>query len=342
MDCTLRDGGYINNWNFGSSVIHGMIEKFDEASIDFVELGFLTGQQHTGEQSLFSNYDEIKAVLPKHKKESKYVVMVNCGEFDITKFVPCNDESIFGIRIAFHKHQIEEALKLGRQVQKLGYKLFFQPMCTDFYTDIEIMNLILATNKINPYALYIVDSFGTMSGEVVEHLSFLIDEHLDKDIMLGFHAHNNLQLAYSNAIKLINLELERDIIIDATVSGIGRGAGNLNMELIIQELNMRERLKYDLITIVGIYDNYISKLQIEYRWGYSVPFFLTANLKCHPNYAKFLIHKGLTSANSLTEILEKIEDPHKMVFSKNYIETLYNEYLEYRQCEEERCDADGK
>lgn len=319
-----------------------MIEKFDEASIDFVEFGFLTNQQHTREQSLFSSYDEIKDVLPKKKKASRYVVMVNCGDFDITKFAPCNDENIFGIRIAFHKHQIEEALNLGRQVQKLGYKLFLQPMSTDHYTDTEMMNLIRATNKVNAYAFYIVDSFGTMSGEVVEHLSLLIDQHLDKDIMLGLHAHNNLQLAYSNTLKLINLELNRDIIIDATVSGIGRGAGNLNMELIVRELNLRGQTKYGLDTIVGIYDSYMSKLQMEYQWGYSIPFFLSANLKCHPNYVKFLVSKGITSAKSLTEILEKIEESHKMVFSKDYIRTLYNDYLEFGQCEEERRDASGE
>lgn len=342
MDCTLRDGGYINNWNFGCNVIHNMLEKFDEASIDFVELGFLTSQQHTREQSLFSSYDEIKSILPSQKKTSKYVVMVNCGEFDITKFKPCKDGNIFGIRIAFHKHQMEEALELGKQVQELGYKLFLQPMCTDLYTDTEMIDLIHATNRLNAYAFYIVDSFGIMTAEVVEHLSLLIDEHLDKNIMLGFHAHNNLQLAFSNTLELINMEQKRDIIVDATVSGIGRGAGNLNMELIVRELNLRGNTKYELATIVEIYDTFMRKLQTEYRWGYSIPLFLTANLKCHPNYAKFLENKGITSVKSLTEILEKIEEPHKMIFSKNYIRTLYNDYMKCGQCEEERRDASGE
>lgn len=114
-------------------------------------------------------------------------------------------------------------------------------MCTDLYSNKELQELMGAMNQIKPYAFYIVDSFGTMTEKVVEHLAILSDKILDKDIMLGFHAHDNQQLAYSNALKLINMSLKREIIIDATISGIGRGAGNLNMELIISELNQKIR-----------------------------------------------------------------------------------------------------
>lgn len=327
MDCTLRDGGYINDWNFGENVISQILEKLQNASVEFVEVGFLTKQKHTKDQSLYNDYEEIRTVVPPNKKNTKFVAMVNCGEFDVTTLgAHEEDSSLFGIRVAFHKHQMEEAVILGKQILQLGYNLFFQPMCTDLYSDKEMQDLIEVMNQIKPYAFYIVDSFGTMAAEVVEHLAILSDTMLDKDIMLGFHAHDNQQLAYSNALKLINLNLKREIIIDATVSGIGRGAGNLNMELIISELNRRSR-KYDLKMILKIYDDYISVLQSKYSWGYSIPFFVTAKLRCHPNYAKFLINQGVTSANSIMEMLLRIEDSYKSVFSKNHIEKVYCEYI---------------
>lgn len=344
MDCTLRDGGYINNWDFGFETITEILEMFSDTSIEFVEVGFLTNQFHTREQSLFDNIAEVMNILPKHRKKPKYVLMANCGGIDINKLVPCNDESIFGIRIAFHKNQISEALEMGKKVQNLGYRLFFQPICTDFYTDLEIRNLILAINKIKPYAFYIVDSFGTMSGRKVEKLFVLANQYLDKDIMLGFHAHNNLQLAFSNAIKIINLKIQRDIIIDATVYGMGRGAGNLNTELIAQELNATKKIKYDLDVIMDIYEKYIKKLRDKYSWGYSISYFFTAKFKCHPMYAKFMEQKGITSEKKIFEILKEIEEPFKVKFSESYAENLYDVYIRKKCSEdkEESCYADEK
>ncbi len=327
MDCTLRDGGYINDWNFGVNVISQMLEKLQDASVEFVEVGFLTRQKHVKDQSLYKDYEEIRTVLPQNKKKTKFVAMVNCSEFDATMLGPHKEDcSLFGIRIAFHKHQMKEAVILGKQILQSGYKLFFQPMCTDLYSNKELQELMGAMNQIKPYAFYIVDSFGTMTEKVVEHLAILSDKILDKDIMLGFHAHDNQQLAYSNALKLINMSLKREIIIDATISGIGRGAGNLNMELIISELNQKNQ-KYDLKVILEIYDNYISALQSQYSWGYSIPFLVTAKLKCHPDYANYLLNKGMTSSNSIMEMLIRIDESYKGVYSKKHIEKIYSEYI---------------
>ena len=139
--------------------------------------------------------------------------------------------SVDGIRVTFHKKDMLPALEQCRRLKEKGYKTFLQPMVALRYTDAEYLELIRLANEVGPYAFYLVDSFGTMKRKDMLRFFYMIEHNLREDIVIGFHSHNNLQLAYANAQTLVDLQTSRSLILDSSIMGMGRGAGNLNSEL---------------------------------------------------------------------------------------------------------------
>lgn len=327
LDCTLRDGGYINDWNFKQSNIKMMLNYLRDSELEVIECGFLSNKKvYDTDCSVFDTMDRIKEVLPEERGNSKYVCMINYGEY-VAKDIPDYDgTSVDGIRIAFHKKNLDEALDLCREITKKGYMTFIQPMVTINYSDFELLKLAEAANEINPYALYVADSFGVMKKNDLLRIFYLLDHNVNRNILLGYHAHNNLQLAYSNAQALVNANTNRDRIIDASVFGMGRGAGNLNTELFVQYLNDSLDKKYKVYPLLQIIDKVLNKIYAKNYWGYSLPHYLSATYNCHPNYASYLSGKNTLTIKSIQEILGNIPLRKKANFSKSFIEDLYLDY----------------
>ena len=163
LDCTLRDGGYVNNWEFGRRNIEKIINKLVLANIEIVECGFLSNKdEYNSEKSIFNKIEQITNILPKEKGNSMFVCMVNYGEYNFEDLPEKGDSDVDGIRVAFHKKDRFEALQFCREVSKKGYKVFVQPMISVNYSDSEFLEIISITNDINPSAFYIVDSFGVI------------------------------------------------------------------------------------------------------------------------------------------------------------------------------------
>ena len=328
LDCTLRDGGYCNEWEFGYSNISKIINKLDAAGIDIIECGFLTNKNADNHD--LSRYKTLRD-LGSHVntgKKAKLVVMANYGEYDFHQ-LPENEGIVDGIRVAFHKDDWEKALEACRLVQEKGYLVFAQPMVSLRYSEEEFLNLIKEINAMNPYAFYIVDSFGSMKQEELEKLYIIANEILKADIILGFHAHNNMQLARANAEWLIeNCAGNRNILIDSSVCGMGRGAGNLNTELIAEYLNSVKDTNYNVKSILEIIDEVILDFYEKKYWGYSLPNFLSAKYNLHPNYAEFLEGKKTLTYKEMCEIFENFMPDKKYEFDKEYIEKAYIQYLD--------------
>ena len=160
LDCTLRDGGYVNNWMFGRKCISIISQKLIESSIEIVECGFLSQTKKcNGEQSIFNTIHDAERLITNSEK--KYALMINCGEYDPNDLPQYSGGSVTTLRIAFHKHQLEEAKQLLIGCKQKGYRVFFQPMFTIGYSDYELLDLINFVNENEPEAVYIVDSFGT-------------------------------------------------------------------------------------------------------------------------------------------------------------------------------------
>lgn len=223
LDCTLRDGGYCNQWNFGSNNIKTIISGLVSAGIDIIECGFLTNRvSYNPEVSKFSTFQEIANVLPSNRKNKMFVCMVNYGEYDIEDIPDYDGLSVDGIRVAFHKKDMIPALEFCKEIMDKGYKVFVQAMVSLNYSDEEFIELIKRVNEFKPYSFYIVDSFGVMKRKDLIRLFYMVEHNLTEGISIGYHSHNNMQLAYSNAQALVDIRTNRDMIFDASVFEIGR------------------------------------------------------------------------------------------------------------------------
>lgn len=327
LDCTLRDGGYVNNFNFGQEVIRTIIDKLSSASIDIIECGFLVSDEFDKDRSLFGSIEAIKEVIGLKKKQSIYVAMIQYGKIGAEEISVCNGESIDGIRVTFHEHEIEDAFSLGKSLMDKGYKVFMQPVGTMTYTDEALLNLIKKINQLQPFAFYMVDTLGIMYANDLRRMFYLIDNNLNPSITLGFHSHNNLQLSFANAQELIQKNSRRKLIIDTSIYGMGRGAGNLNTELMTQYLNFSYGLKYDNFEILELIDEYIKPLMVRYKWGYDIAYYIAAIAKCHPNYATYLINKNTLNTQGIYAILRNMSNDKRALFDGEYATKIYAEYM---------------
>ena len=327
LDCTLRDGGYINDFAFGAEVITDIVDKLSRASVDIIECGFLRAGANDPDKSLFGSIGAVKKVIFQKNPKTMYVAMIQYGTIGIEDIEDFTGDSVDGIRVTFHEHEIEDAFLLGEQLKRKGYKVFMQPVGTMTYTDEALLRLIDRVNRLQPYAFYIVDTLGTMYKKDLLRMFFLVDNNLSKSIHVGFHSHNNLQLSFANAQELLQINTTREIIIDSSVFGMGRGAGNLNTELITQYINDNMIPRYNNVEILEILDQYIKPLRLQYQWGYDAPYYVSAVANCHPNYAAYLMSKQTLRVQDIHSILHKLDVEKRALFDREYICQQYTAFM---------------
>lgn len=329
LDCTLRDGGYVNDWRFGEETIKGFCKKIALTGVEVCEVGFIKGDAYDPDRSVFPDTESFKNVIYPKSEKMKYVGMLDMSApVPKERIAPCDGSSIDGIRVIFKKEKIQEALEYCKYIQNQGYFLSVNFVGTDLYTDKEFIEGIELFNDINPNIVSIVDSFGLIKRKHFLRLVYLADNNLADGITLAYHAHNNLQQAFGNAEALVEMNLKRDILIDACVFGMGRGAGNLNLELFAEFMNENYDTHYKIEPMLEIMDEYLSDIYKTKFWGYSLPFYLSASTGAHPNYAIYLAEKDSLTVKGFNELLKGISEDDKPKFSKDNAEKYYREYLE--------------
>jgi 4-hydroxy 2-oxovalerate aldolase len=335
LDCTLRDGGYCNECHFGNNNIKKIIKSLIEANIDIIECGFLTNMvTYNSDITKYTSIDDVASVIPSERNGKIFVALMNYGEYSPEDLPECDESSINGLRVAFHKKDKINAIEVCHKIKAKKYKVFVQAMVSLSYTDEEFLNLIHDINELEPYAFYIVDSFGMMKYKELIRLFYLVEHNLKKNIIIGFHSHNNMQLAYSNAQNLVNIPTDRELIIDASVYGMGRGAGNLNTELFVEYLNENVNGQYTLKPLLTIIDQILSLFYQQNYWGYSLPNYLSAKHNIHPNYASYLDAKKTLTVENMDEIFSMMDKSKQFNYDKLYIEELYIKYMETGRVQE--------
>lgn len=324
LDCTLREGGYVNNWNFKYENICEILSALVSANIDFIETGFFKSLKYNKDKSIFSNISQLEEVTNNISKNTLYTLMINYGEYDIHKIPVCENDKIL-LRVAFKKEQCSHALDYCKKLKNKGYGIFINPMHTNIYNHEELLNLVEDVNTIAPFGFTVTDTTGSMKEEDLISIISVIDENLDNNIKLCFHSHNNLQLSLANSRTLIDLVKNRELIIDSTLLGMGRGAGNLCTEVIIKYLNEYYNKSYNISPIYNVIDNLINPIFKNNYWGYSVPYYLTAINKCHPNYAKYLLDKYCASDDIIEKILLLIPQEYRANYNPKIIDKIFSD-----------------
>ena len=219
-----------------------------------------------------------------------------------------------------------------------GYHVYLQDVDTPGYSEEEMLYMISKINEIKPCSFAIVDTYGRMYEEDLIFWFDLINQNLSPDIAIDFHSHNNFQLSFSLAQKIIKAasSTERDIIIDATLYGMGKIAGNLNTELIVDYLNRQFDKTYDLNAIFDVIDEKIMKFYQHPSWGYSANGLLSGKYVAHPNNVIYLTEKYKLDTNDIESILKLIDDDRRKTYDYDNIEKCYIEYNSKKYYKEDK------
>lgn len=325
LDCTLRDGGHVNQGRFGRSVIKSIISNLVKSKVDIIEVGFLWNYMTEDDVAKFHSINEVKALLPKNMGNTKLALMAD--GVDLSHLEPC-DGTVEIIRLSFRKTEFEWAERMAGLLKEKGYKIYINPIHGSSFSDEEYLNIIKRVNQMKPDGFSIVDTFGAMRQNDLGRIYYLVEHNLDKSIELGIHLHENLGLSYSLVQYILKIvSPTRSIIIDGSLYGMGKIPGNLCIEQVMDYLNNEYSMGYAIEPVYDAIDDYIMPIYEKVGWGYSVPYAISAQCGVHRTYAEYLVNKDRLHTKDIRRLLNSIGDEYAEIFNKDYIESLYKQYM---------------
>ncbi len=305
LDCTIRDGGLVNSHQFDESFVRGVYETCVNAGIDYMEIGYRNAKRFFAPDKygrwMFCEEDTIRRIVGDNPGPVKLSVMIDAGKSDWKSDIPPKDKSVVDmVRVAFYAHQVSEAVEMIKHAVDCGYEVSANIMAISRNTETEIDQVLELLVQTPAHVLVVVDSFGSLYMEQVE---LLVKKYLNfarpvgKEV--GIHAHNNQQLAFANTIEAIIHGANR---VDASLGGLGRGAGNCPTELLIGFLrNPKFRIRH----IYEFLEKHIEPLRQQWEWGPYVQYNITGQLNLHPR-AAIEARSSLEKKNSYVEFYDKV------------------------------------
>ena len=327
LDCTLRDGGYVNSWQWGFDSARDIIHALTKAGTDVVEVGFLRNvDQYDPNVTVCNTMEELNRLLPAHTGGTMYSGMAMRSNYDIRKLSPYSGEGVELIRITAHDYDIREGMDFAREVQARGYKLAINPINIMGYSDKDLLWILEQVNAIHPWQFSIVDTFGSMRRRDLQRIVRLVDHNLDPDIRVGLHLHENMAMSFCLAQEFLDEHLGRDTTVDGSLMGMGRIPGNLPIELIADYMNENCGKHYDIDHLMDAIQDHIAPLKGETQWGYSPAYFLSARFNLHRDYAEHYLAKGDLTARDINHILSGFDRSKATAYDIPYADSLYDEY----------------
>jgi 4-hydroxy 2-oxovalerate aldolase len=322
LDCTLRDGGYVNGWNFSMEFAKALYGAVSEAGVQYIEIGFIN-PDGKGNQPWINVTPETIRTLREHLPNgAKIALMIDFGKVPLDAVPP---QEILGadlIRVATPKSSREEATAFSAKLAEKGYATTVNYMAITTYSADELFDLARIINDFRDRIgyFYIADSFGALLPRRIRDVLAILKLG-GRDARLGFHPHNNIQLAFANSLEAIDAGVS---ILDGSVFGMGRGGGNLNLEAILAYLGKEGSGHFRLTPVLSFADVYMEQLKRSCSWGYSLPQLLSGTLGCHPNYPSRLLEQKSFTAEEIYELLTIMPDEYKGRFSHDRLLELTN------------------
>lgn len=323
LDCTLRDGGHINAAKFGAQNILQIVKFLCKSHIDIVELGFLIDTTYNKDIAYFNNINETTWIfdsLEEKHCDTQFSLMIRPDRYSNIESVT-ESKNIDIIRLAFYMKDIELTVKYANRLIDLGYKVFLNPVNSVGLTYEEIRKVIQIANKIGVFAITIVDTFGSLDMKSLKNIYALYSEVKD-DIFIDLHLHENMSMATSLAYYFLNIEDQRNKVVDASLFGMGRSPGNLCTENIVLQL---DEPKYDLEKIYMCIDTTILPLKNHYNWGYNPMYALSAKFNIHRSYPEFYLEKEIAYPTISRILLSLKSNANKKTFNKEFALQMLNE-----------------
>lgn len=339
-DCTIRDGGYLFHKNPDPDFIRGVMKGLADAGIDFVETGFLQTNV-TGETLVYHNSEDVRKYMPFDTKKTRFLGFCDNSRYSLKHLDDCSGKSFQWLRISFAQHEIEEAIEFCAGAKKKGYLVQCNPMDSISYTEKEREALIKKVNRVQPASFSIVDTFGAMDMTDLTTIFKQVDSLLDKDIRIGLHSHDNLGLSCALAERMIGLaeERDRDIVIDGSLLGMGRGAGNAKTELLAAYLNRHCNGQYDLKKLLETIEKYIMPVLNEIHWGYDLPMYICGVKHAHVDNVYHLKDTYGCTAGEMFDLIDSLPIQQRTRYGIGYSKTDFSDldrlYRKYKEGENE-------
>jgi 4-hydroxy 2-oxovalerate aldolase len=294
LDCTIRDGGLVNNFHFTDEFVKGVYNTCVNAGVDYMEIGKNNSPTLMSEEEFgawnFCKEEDIRRIVGDNPTDLKIAVMSDIGRTVPSELLPKNESVVDMVRIATYIHQIPAAIELIEEAHAKGYETTVNVMAVAKAFDDELDEVLDMISKTPVDVIYLADTFGSFYPEQINKLTKkYVKIARDNGKKVGIHAHNNIQMAFANTIESM---MYGTSFLDATISGLGRGAGNCAMELLIGFL---KNPKYKLMPVLEFIEKFIVPLEKELDWGYSIPYMLTGQLIEHPRSAMKIRDKGDTN-----------------------------------------------
>lgn len=306
LDCTLRDGGYVNEWAFGDDCAQDVVRRIASSGVDYTELGFIRNCEYERDVIQFNDMSQVTRLFKPSGQKLAIMVEIGYG-YPASAFPERTGDTADLIRIIVWKRMVKEAVEYCRQLKDLGYEVSLQATRTDQYSESEFGRLVETFNKAAPNYVYIVDTFGLLTKKDVLSYAEIADANMNPVIGLGFHAHNNMHQAFSSAAAFVEHDWHRPVMLDASLMGIGRGAGNLCLEVLFKYLAENGYKTCNSDELYGIIEDRILPIYKKSHWGYSVPYLLSAEYGCNPTYVQYLQKKGL-GIREIAQVFAKMKE----------------------------------
>ena len=282
IDCTVRDGGLMNKWQFDDEFVRNVYQSLTEAGVDYMEIGYLSSEDAFDRKEFgpwrFCAEKDLQRIIGDSEKKMKLSVMADIGRIECKDIPPKSESSLDMVRVACYVHQIDKAIALAHHCNEKGYETTINLMAVSTVGLRDLNEALEDLNKSQVPNIYLVDSFGAFYSEDIDTLAAKYLERMP-DKTIGFHGHNNQQLAFANTIAAI---INGVNFLDATLYGIGRGAGNCPLELLLSFL---KNPKFKVRPVVKCIEEDIFPWAKKIDWGYSVPYMVTGVFNQHPRTA---------------------------------------------------------
>src|SRR5512135_1368736 len=301
LDCTIRDGGLVNNWRFDDNLVRKVFQSLAKAGVDYMEIGYKSSEKYFSRDEngswKFCSEEDLKRIVGDNETDLKLAAMADIGRVDYHDIPEKKDSVLDMIRVACYAKEMDKGISLAHHCMEKGYETTINLMAVSKVIERDLDEALDDLSKSKVPVVYVVDSFGSMYSEQIHFLAKKYFEALPGK-ELGIHTHNNQQLAFANTIEAIIAGINR---IDATIYGMGRGAGNCPLELLLSFL---KNPKFDIRPIFEVIQEMLIPLKSEIEWGYHIPYMITGVRNEHPRSGmKAMAEKNLPNLRKFYEDL---------------------------------------
>jgi len=304
IDCTVRDGGLMNKWQFSDDFVRNVYTALTKAGVDYMEIGYLSSESAFSRAEVgawrFCAESDLQRIIGDSEKKIKLSAMADIGRIEYDDIPPCSESSLDMIRVACYVHQVDTAIALAHHCMDKGYEATINLMAVSTVGLRDLNEALEDLAKSRVPIIYLVDSFGAFYSEDIDTLASKYLERLPNKT-IGIHCHNNQQLGFANTIAGIIAGIN---FLDATLYGIGRGAGNCPLEALLSFL---KNPKFKVRPLIECIEKEILPLQEKIDWGYSVPYLVSGVLNQHPRSA--MAHMESENKNKITKFFDQVSSP---------------------------------